>query len=203
MTQALQTRSRFPFRLEQPSADDFDRAIRELEKTPFSYDPVGGTAKKLPIGWAHHDVGVELGHGEDVWQRARSAIRNWSHFDLGWVRFADPGTPIEEGQTVAFASNTLGFWTLNVCRIVYVLDEDDGERARFGFAYGTLDGHVVRGEELFLLTRDHATDCVEFRITKFSRPNHPLVKLFSPVARAIQHRFSVDALERLRAEVAS
>lgn len=201
MSSSLAPRSRFPFRFDQPGPDEFDRAIRELETTPYSYEEVGSTAHTLPMGWAHDDVGTRLGEGEEIWERARDALRNWSHFDLTWVRFADPGTPIAEGQTVAFASNTLGLWTLNVCRIVYVVDEDDGERARFGFAYGTLDGHVVRGEELFLLTWDHASDCVEFRITKFSRPNHPLVKLFSPVARAIQHRFSQDALERLKAEV--
>jgi phosphatidylserine/phosphatidylglycerophosphate/cardiolipin synthase-like enzyme len=51
---------------------------------------------------------------------------------------------------------------VNLCRVVYVIDEPDGPIARFGFAYGTLPGHAVAGEELFLATWDRATDEVRF-----------------------------------------
>ncbi|MCB9668299.1 MAG: DUF1990 domain-containing protein [Alphaproteobacteria bacterium] len=197
------TRARFPFRLGAPSARELSDAVRDHGDMPYSYEAVGGTAGDLPVGWAHDDETLELGRGQEVWDRARVALRRWSQFDLGWVRMADPDAPIQAGQIVAFASNQLGFWALNVCRIAYVVDDDDGTTARFGFAYGTLADHVVQGEERFLLTWDHASDRVAFRITKFSRPAHRLVHLFSPLATAVQRRFTRQALERLKAEVAA
>ena len=100
---------------------------------------------------------------------------------------------------VAFASRQLGVWTLNMCRIVYVFDENEPDSARYGFAYGTLDNHAVAGEELFELTWDKITDRVSFRIAKFSRPAHPLVWLAGPLATRIQERFTENALARLAA----
>ena len=67
---------------------------------------------------------------------------------------------------------------------------------RFGFAYGTVGNHVVKGEERFVV--DRAGDgSVRFSIAKFSRPAHPLVRLAGPVSRRLQRRFSVDALARM------
>ena len=36
------------------------------------------------------------------------------------------------------------------CRVMYVIDQPD----RRGFAYGTLPGHPVSGEEAFVVSRD-------------------------------------------------
>jgi uncharacterized protein (UPF0548 family) len=41
-----------------------------------------------------------------------------------------------------------GVWSLNACRIAYVIEEVPSLR-RYGFAFGTLPGHVERGEERF------------------------------------------------------
>jgi uncharacterized protein (UPF0548 family) len=41
-----------------------------------------------------------------------------------------------------------GFWSLNACRVVYVVD-DRGAQPRYGFAYGTLMEHAETGEERF------------------------------------------------------
>ena len=48
------------------------------------------------------------------------------------------------GTTVAVVVRHYGFWSLNACRIVYVLDDtapDGTEVRRVGFAYGTLPEH--------------------------------------------------------------
>ncbi|PRC54052.1 DUF1990 domain-containing protein, partial [Mycobacterium sp. ITM-2017-0098] len=51
------------------------------------------------------------------------------------------------------------------CRVVYVVDEPD----RRGFAYGTPPGHAERGEELFLVRYDPATQDVSSEVRAFSR----------------------------------
>ena len=51
----------------------------------------------------------------------------------------------------------IGLWWLNACRIVYVVDES-GPISKFGFAYGTLPGHVESGEERFLIEWDRGDE---------------------------------------------
>ncbi len=185
-------------RLSRPSKSTIDTELARHSAAKLSYQLEGATRGPLPTGWRHDDRSIEVGRGPAAWERARTALEAWSQFDLPWVKFH--GTPpLQVGQTVAFASRQLGVWTLNMCRIVYVFDEDEPDSARYGFAYGTLDNHAVAGEELFELTWDKTTDRVSFRIAKFSRPAHPLVWLAGPLATRIQERFTENALARLAA----
>ena len=71
--------------------------------------------------------------------------------------------------------------------------EGEGSRARFGFAYGTLPGHVEMGEELFLVEWDRVTDAVTYSILAFSRPRHPLARIGRPLVRRLQRRFREDS----------
>lgn len=81
---------------------------------------------------------VKLGHGQACFERAKNAVRRWEMFDLGWVHIADPTAPIEVGTLAGIVAQSFGFWSLNVCRIVYTLDESTGDMDRYGFGYGTL-----------------------------------------------------------------
>ena len=84
-----------------------------------------------------------------------------------------PDTPIETGRDVAPLARHLGFYSLNACRIVYVIDEPN----TFGFAYGTLTEHVEIGEERFKVEFDPDSGEIWYDIFAFSRPGHHLVKL--------------------------
>ncbi len=86
----------------------------------------------------------------------------------------------------------VGFWWLNSCRIIYTMDES-GPITKFGFAYGTLPGHVESGEERFLIEWDRDTDKVCYDILAFSRPNHFLTRLGYPLVRRSQKRFGRDS----------
>ena len=164
----------------------------------WSYDHVGATAGAAPPGWAVDEEDVEVGRGAAVYRRAREAVRGWRMFDLPWLHLLTRPEPAA-GVEVAFASYQLGLWSLNRCRVVYVIDEDGPDVARYGFAYGTLAEHAVAGEERFLLTWDKRTDAVRFGIYKFSRLRHPLVRLVAPVARYVQRRFTTEAIAALGA----
>lgn len=167
------------------------------------YPHVGATLEELPEGWEHDDADVLLGRGKTVWVRARQALVNWTQFDLGWVEAHDASVPLKVGQAFAFLSRQYGVWSVNACRVVQVVDDMDGQTCRFGLAYGTVGFHVVQGEEAFLLSWDQRTEEVRFRIRKFSRPAHPLVRLMRGPARAAQRRFTRDALARLAQEVSA
>ena len=77
----------------------------------------------------------------------------------------------------------IGLWWLNACLIVYVVAES-GSLSKFGFAYGTLPGHVESGEERFLIEWDLSDDGVWYNILAFSRPNRLSARLGYSFVRA-------------------
>jgi uncharacterized protein (UPF0548 family) len=54
----------------------------------------------------------------------------------------------------------LGLWSLNACLIVYVIEEEASLLKRYGFAFGTLPGHVERGEDRFTVEWHRAENSV-------------------------------------------
>ena len=87
-----------------------------------------------------------------------------------------------------------GLWSLNACRIVYVIEEEASLLKRYGFAFGTLPGHVERGEECFTVEWHRADDSVSYEVFAFARPVHPLAKVGLPFVRLIQRRFAAASL---------
>ena len=180
----------------KPSEEMVRQFITSQQNLPFSYEQVGATnneAGNVPRGYTIDHNRVRLGDGEDSYQRAVSALRSWKQFELGWVALLPPKQPLETGKTVAVLANVFGFWWLNATRIVYVIDERETRKARFGFAYGTLPDHVERGEERFTVEWQ-ADNSVWYDIYAFSRPKHPLARLGFPITRMLQKRFVRDSL---------
>ena len=94
-----------------------------------------------------------------------------------------------------------GLWSLNACRIVYVIEEEASPLRRYGFAFGTLPGHVERGEERFTVEWDRADDSVWYEVFAFARPAHLLAKAGSPFVRLVQRRFAAASLRAMAAAV--
>jgi uncharacterized protein (UPF0548 family) len=128
-----------------------------------------------------------------MWQRAVAAVRGWQMFNIPWLRLYWPDTPIRVGAVVAVSVRHFGFFSLNACQIVYVVDQDgpmtNEPVSRFGFAYGTLGEHAESGEERFTVEWDRASDKVWYDILAFSRPRHTLAKLAYPLSRSLQKAF--------------
>ena len=117
-------------------------------------------------------------------------------FDIPGIELCWPDAQIEAGSVVAVRASHLGFWSLNACRIVYVLDEM-GPAEKFGFAYGTLQSHAERGEERFSVEFHPSDESVWYDIFAFSRPNL-LAAAGYPIARAIQRRFARESMAAMR-----
>lgn len=176
----------------KPVAESIHRFRQAQAKLDFSYSAVGATAKVPPPGYVVDHTRIKLGSGEETFEAAKSALRRWEHFHLGWVEASPTETPIETGEVVAVTGRVFGLWWLNACRIVYVVDEV-GSTVRFGFAYGTLPGHAESGEERFVIEWDRADDCVWYDILAFSRPNYFVTRLGYPFVRCVQKRFARDS----------
>lgn len=162
----------------------------------FTYPNVGATASAAPAGFQEDHFRCSIGSGNHAFENAKVALKSWKQFDQGWAHAHPDNTPIEPNRTVAVVFGMLGLWCLCSARIVYVVDEPN----RFGFAYGTLPGHVESGEERFLVERlDDGT--VWYDVRAFSRPRHILTKIGYPVVRWLQKRFVRASAEIMRREV--
>ena len=185
------------FTLSEPSEREIERYLSSQSHLPFSYSEVGATHSTRPAGYTLDHNRIQLGSGIVVYERAVDALKQWRQFELGWVTIAPRGVKLERDATVAVKAWACGMWSLNACRVVYVIDEQEPMR-RFGFAYGTLPDHIERGEERFLIEWDQRDDSVWYDILAFSRPRHPLVRAGFPVARMLQKRFARDSLRVMK-----
>lgn len=188
--------------LSRPSPASIRSFLATQSPLNFSYSAVGSTAAKPPADFTLDQSRVKLGEGEAVFAAAKTAFRSWKQFDLGWVEATPSDTRIEKDAMVAIVARSVGLWTLNACRIVYVVDED-GPVCRFGLAYGTLPGHMETGEERFLVEWDRASGEVSYDILAFSRPRHILSRLAYPWTRYLQARFRRDSSDALRRAIAA
>ncbi len=183
--------------LRRPTAATIRAFLAAQARLDLTYSAVGGTFTTPPAGYVVDHTRIKLGVGENVFVAAREALERWQQFRLGWLETLPVGTPIKEGQVVAILTCSLGLWWLNACRIVAVVDED-GPVKRFGFAYGTLPGHVGSGEERFLVEWDRQGGSVWFDILAFSRPRHVLARLAYPWVRRVQKRFGRESAAAMR-----
>ena len=156
--------------------------------TVFSYPEPGATRDGGLPGYRRNRECFELGRGSGAFVRAKEAIRQWRMFDVGWIELCRPDAPIQAGSTVAVIARHFGFWSINMARIVFVIDEP----RRYGFAYGTLPEHAESGEERFTVEwRDD--DSVWYELLAFSRESHLLARIAFPLSRMLQARFRRDS----------
>jgi len=190
------------FLLRRPSAEFVREFLLSQNDQPFSYDALGATREEsLPRNYNVDHNRVQLGSGTHVFDRACEAIRQWKMFDMPWLSLCWPDAAIEPGTNIAVLASHAGFWSLNACRIVYVIDEH-GVCERYGFAYGTLPKHGERGEERFSVEFHPKDNSVWYDIYAFSRPSL-LARLGYPYARMLQHRFARDSMNAMANAVAN
>lgn len=166
---------------------------------PLSYPYRGCTrSDQPPPGYVCDEYRVAVGVGPDAFAAAVAALRRWAQFPPDWTVVDPPNATIREGTVVSVTARAYGVWWANACRVVEVIDEP----TRFGFAYGTLMGHVEQGEERFLV--EHDTDgVVWYGILAHSRPRYWLTKLVYPLTRLTQKQFGRDSMAAMKAAVAA
>lgn len=179
------------FFLSKPSREAIDKLIAAQGAQPFSYPHVGASRERAPSTYTVDHHRVQLGHGGVVFAQAVKAVKQWKMFDMPWINLCWPDTPIQAGATVAVLISHFGFWSLNACRVIYVIDEH-GMCERYGFAYGTLRQHGEIGEERFTVEFQSEDQSVWYDIYAFSRPG-PFARLGYPYTRILQKRFARDS----------
>lgn len=182
-----------------PTPVAVDRYLQRQSLLPFSYSAHGATRTPEQVAGFNNDyLRTRIGRGEADFERAKLAVTRWRMFPDTWTLLLPVGAPVSEQTCVAMYARVFGFWWRNACRIVYRVDEP----RRFGFAYGTLPGHMEKGEELFCVELDDEGG-VWYEIRAFSRPRHLLAWLGYPFVRYLQDRFRRDSAAQMHSFVKS
>ena len=140
---------------------DLDR----LAAAPFSYPDVGATREgPLPAGYVHGQREGVVGSGRADFERAVDAVFGWRMQRGVGLRVRASGSPREPGTVVVLTFGLPGLGYDIPCRVVWSRTDGDEQ----GFAYGSLRGHPLDGEEQFTIER--AGGVVLLRIRSVSRP---------------------------------
>ena len=182
------------FLLSRPNRKSIQALLEWEADKPFSYQQVGASRVSAPSGYNVDHHRLLLGRGREAFSRAVSAVNDWKMFALGWVWVHPQSPPVKPGEVVAVLVRHLGFWSINISRIVYTIQAPE----KYGFAYGTLHCHAERGEERFTVEYDSETDEVWYDLYAFSKPRHLLARLGYPFSRQLQRRFARDSLAAIK-----
>ncbi len=183
----------------RPSPLEIQAFIESSRAQSLSYQPVG-ISQTGCAGFRIDHQEIVVGRGRTTFERAMLALTEWEHFHLGWVEVFPVRPAIVPGTIVAVLARHLGFWSLNGCRVVYTIGQSNTDE--FGFAYGTLDDHAERGEEIFKLSIRQDTGDVVYTIRAVSQPRALLARVGFPIARSLQRRFRHDSAAALARRLA-
>ena len=184
------------FLAHRPGARVIEEFIQDSQSLPLSYDQIG-VAKQSPSDFRIDETSAKIGRGKFAFERAKLALHEWRHFELGWVEIFPKNASIEPGTTVAVLIHHFWFWSLNGCRVLYELG-DRLDDTNFGFAYGTLTNHAEMGEEIFQVSISPGSEEVSYSIRAASKPRAALAWIGYPITRILQTRFRRESLAAMQ-----
>src|SRR5262245_66416141 len=134
----------------------------------YSYPYVGATRGTPPAGWSINHMQLRVGMGRQQFDGVVEALFSWKLLAIDGLQVFPSEPKVQAGTDVAILSRHFGIWSVDFCRVIYVLrdeQEQAGRVFRTGFGYGTLPGHAVRGEEIFSIEWHPATQEVWYDIS--------------------------------------
>ena len=193
--------------LSKPTEADLQRYIYQKFYQTFSYEEIGFSLKidqngneYLPQIRAHYTIDhnrITLGSGLKVFEQSKIALCHWKMFNLDWVEIFSPEAIIRVGLTVGIIFHKFGIWSINLCKVIDFIQEEEKGVKKFGFAYGTLTSHGLSGEERFLLEWNQENDMVYYDLFAFSRPNQYITKIGYWYVRKLQKRFAKSSQQAM------
>lgn len=187
---------------------EIDARLAGLERCPSTGPSSDAEAARDPA-WNHYFSEAliaregagppELG---GAFQRARSYIEHYGFSDPSIVQGHFSADSELRGRRMLLELKVLGLRFLCGVAVRDTRDETNTARSVFGFRYDTLQGHAEAGAEWFLLTKDHTTGEVRFRIQAAWRqgelPNWWTEIGFHALSRRYQRAWHRNAYLRLR-----
>ncbi|TFC30730.1 DUF1990 domain-containing protein [Cryobacterium sp. MDB1-18-2] len=135
-------------------------------------------------GYRRSEVSAVVGRGDSVWERATRDVLRWRVKTASGFAVDSTG-PVSPGDRVTVTARVLTVAVVEPVQVVEVVEEFD----RVGFAYRTMPGHPVSGEEAFIVHR--RGDEVRLTVRSLTRPSpqqpwralYPLLLITQRIAR--------------------
>lgn len=173
-----------------------------LAARSLTYAPVGAT-QPADEHWSHPPAGLRryertvlIGNGQACWEAAAAAVLSWGvKTRSGFTVEPGPGVGggVETGADYWLVASLGPFAIREPARVVAVVDRPD----RCGFAYGTLDGHPVSGEEAFIVDRSPEGD-VRLTLRSLTGSSRGLWRTAFPAVLIAQRWYRFRYLRALR-----
>jgi uncharacterized protein (UPF0548 family) len=103
---------------------------------------------RMDSGYRRSEVSAVVGHGAACWDRASQELLSWGVKTASGFSVDTPEA-VSAGDRVVVTAHFMGARVLEPVEVVAVVQEP----TRVGFAYRTLPGHPVSGEEAFIVHR--------------------------------------------------
>lgn len=141
-------------------------------------------------GFLINHARVLVGSGLETYEKGKTALQTWRHFNLKWS-FVDPKTPIQSGVKFCVCVKEFLPWVMMPLQVMYVNEKTEPKKAMasFSFGSGTLQGHLLAGEERFSIELDEHEQ-VWYEILSFSKPAHFLSFVGYPYVQLRQKTFA-------------
>lgn len=175
--------------------------LLDVEHLPLSSDVEAGPRPDDRISrvervLAHERPGPPESDGP--YRRLASAIRAYEVFPPRLLTGIVPRAPLQLGDTFASCFHPLpGIDLFFAGRVTQSSDDLADGVWRAGFAFRTVRGHPMIGEEGFWVEKEPDTGAVRLRIESWSRPASWLTRLGRLLVRRLQTRAVEAALDRL------
>ena len=170
-----------------------DPTTATISWADLSYSPVTATSAPnfstaLIPGYRLAERRELIGHGAVRWEWACREVLTWGIkrragfvVETESVEAHSAGASVCVGDTVRLVVGLGPVRVRESVRVVYLVNEP----TRRGFAYGTLAGHPLRGEDCFVVDR-MPDGTVWLTVRSFSRPSTPLWMFLAPILRLAQ-----------------
>jgi uncharacterized protein (UPF0548 family) len=161
-----------------------------IESRRLSYQRGGSTRPDLgewtpPTGFRSFESTTQIGAGSADWAEVTHGVMRWAVKTRSGFRvdsLPDRDVMIGERRWITLRVGPVS--VREPVEIVAVIDDGD----RRGFAYGTLEGHPVSGEEAFIVHRS-PDDTIWFTLRSLTRAPHGGWRVVYPIALVAQRVF--------------
>lgn len=176
-------------------------AVERSRNAQLTYAPVGMSLgeRDVPNGFHRTQTEEVIGQGREAFTKVGYALMHWDiHREAGF-QVQPQHNQVRTNERVGLVLPVAPFTGVTaICKVVQVVAEGD----TIGFAYGTLPGHPMRGEESFVLSH-RPDDSVVMTVTAVSKPDAWFIKLAGPLAKGKQSKTTRKYLAAAKAIAAA
>lgn len=155
---------------------ELERRLERARQLPLNFS-TPQHEMTLENGWNHYYSESVIAteppgppEADGAFQRARAAVEGYRYSDPGIVTgHFDPATPLL-GRRMLLECKIWGLRFLVGVVVGATRAEAEQDSTTAGFRYDTLAGHFEVGSEWFVVTKDHASGAITFRIDGNWRP---------------------------------